>query len=65
VVLKFDLNVLHHGGLGVIRSLGRMGVAVYGVHEGPWAPAARFPLLDVVILARTLAALITRRPEGE
>jgi D-aspartate ligase len=31
---------MHHGGLGVIRSLGRMGVPVYGVHEGPWAPAA-------------------------
>jgi predicted ATP-grasp superfamily ATP-dependent carboligase len=40
VVLKFDPNVLHHGGLGVIRSLGRMGVPVYGVHEGPLAPAA-------------------------
>jgi predicted ATP-grasp superfamily ATP-dependent carboligase len=38
--LKFDPNVMHHGGLGVIRSLGRMGVPVYGVHEGPWAPAA-------------------------
>jgi D-aspartate ligase len=40
VVLKFDPNIMHHGGLGVIRSLGRMGVPVYGVHEGPWAPAA-------------------------
>ncbi len=40
VVLKFDPNVMHHGGLGVIRSLGRIGVPVYGVHEGPWAPAA-------------------------
>jgi len=40
VVLKLDPNVLHHGGLGVIRSLGRMGVPVYGVHEGPLAPAA-------------------------
>jgi D-aspartate ligase len=40
VVLKFDPNVMHHGGLGVIRSLGRHGVPVYGVHEGPWAPAA-------------------------
>ena len=35
VVLKFDPNVMHHGGLGVIRSLGRAGVPVYGVHEGP------------------------------
>src|SRR6201996_5443979 len=40
VVLKFDPNVMHHGGLGVIRSLGRVGVPVYGIHEGPWAPAA-------------------------
>ncbi len=40
VVLKFDPNVMHHGGLGVIRSLGRVGVPVYGVHEGPLAPAA-------------------------
>ena len=40
VVLKFDQNMLHHGSLGVIRSLGRLGVPVYGVHERPWAPAA-------------------------
>ena len=40
VVLKLDPNVMHHGGLGVIRSLGRLGVPVYGVHEGPVAPAA-------------------------
>ena len=40
VVLKFDQNMLHHGSLGVIRSLGRLGVPVYGVHEGAWAPAA-------------------------
>ena len=40
VVLKLDPNVMHHGGLEVIRSLGRLGVSVYGVHEGPWAPAA-------------------------
>src|SRR4029077_16215471 len=40
VVLKFDQNMLHHGSLGVIRSLCRLCVAVYGVHEGAWAPAA-------------------------
>ncbi|HEY6276131.1 MAG TPA: ATP-grasp domain-containing protein [Streptosporangiaceae bacterium] len=40
VVLKFDPNVKHHGGLGAIRSLGRLGVPVYGVHEDRWAPAA-------------------------
>ena len=40
LVLKFDPNVLHHGGLGAIRTLGRLGVPVYGVHEARWAPAA-------------------------
>ncbi|GAB3278014.1 carboxylate--amine ligase [Parasphingorhabdus pacifica] len=40
VVLKFDPNALHHGGLGVIRSLGRRGVPVYAVHESRWSPAA-------------------------
>jgi predicted ATP-grasp superfamily ATP-dependent carboligase len=40
VVLKFDPNVMHHGGLGAIRTLGRLGVPVYGVHERRWAPAA-------------------------
>lgn len=40
VVLKFDPNIMHHGGLGVIRSLGRAGVPVYGVHEDRLAPAA-------------------------
>src|SRR5260221_10889152 len=40
VVLKFDPNVMHHGGLGGIRRLGRRGGPGYGGHEGPWAPAA-------------------------
>jgi D-aspartate ligase len=40
VIFKLDPNVMHHGGLGAIRSLGRLGVPVYGVHEDPWAPAA-------------------------
>src|SRR6266702_2425757 len=41
VVLKFDPNAMHHGGLGAIRSLGRLGVPVYAVVEGAWTPAAR------------------------
>jgi len=41
VVFKLDRNALHHGGLGAIRSLGRLGVPVYSVHEDPLAPAAR------------------------
>lgn len=30
-----------HGGLGIIRSLGRAGIPVYGVHRDLWEPAAR------------------------
>jgi D-aspartate ligase len=39
-VLKLDPNVFHHGGLGVVRSLGRLGVPVHVVHEDAFAPAA-------------------------
>ena len=56
VVLKFDPNVMHHGGLGAIRSLGRLGVPVYGVVEGPWTPAAR---------SRFLAGRLVWRPEPD
>jgi predicted ATP-grasp superfamily ATP-dependent carboligase len=37
VVLKLD----NHGALGAVRSLGRLGVAVYGVHSHAHAPALR------------------------
>ena len=30
-----------HGGVGIIRSLGRAGVPVYGVHQHRWDPSAR------------------------
>ena len=67
VILKFDQNVMHHGGLGAIRSLGRLGVPVYGVHERPWAPAASSRYLrgrwiwhpDAEDVERTLAGLLT------
>lgn len=29
----------HHGGLGVTRSLGRLGIPVFNVSSTPWAPA--------------------------
>src|SRR5215470_14753347 len=29
-----------HGGVGLIRSLGRKGIRVYGVHQNSWEPAA-------------------------
>lgn len=40
LVLRTDRNMFHHGTLGVIRSLGRAGVPVHAVLEGPGAPAA-------------------------
>jgi predicted ATP-grasp superfamily ATP-dependent carboligase len=40
VVFKLDPNVFHHGGLGVVRTLGRLGVPVHVVHEDRLAPAA-------------------------
>jgi D-aspartate ligase len=39
LVLKLVPLPLHHGGVGIIRSLGRMGVPVYGVVEDRFTPA--------------------------
>lgn len=33
------LSSNHHGALGIVRSLGRLGVPVYGIDADPWAPA--------------------------
>ncbi|MCD2195931.1 NAD(P)-binding domain-containing protein [Actinomycetospora endophytica] len=41
VLLRTDRNVMHHGALGVVRSLGARGVAVHAVVEHPWTPLAR------------------------
>ena len=40
LVLNVGRLVLHHGRVGVIRSLGRMGVPVYAVVEDRFTPAA-------------------------
>ena len=40
VVLKLDPNIFHHGALGIVRSLGRLGVPTYAVQEDRWAPMA-------------------------
>jgi D-aspartate ligase len=40
LVLKVGTYPLHHGGLGVVRSLGRLGVPLYGVYEERFTPAA-------------------------
>src|SRR6201986_3148285 len=39
-----------HGGLGIIRSLGREGIPVYGVHQSKWEPAARSRFLQRVFV---------------
>lgn len=39
-----------HGGLGIIRSLGRQGIPVYGVHQSKWEPAARSHFLRQVFV---------------
>ncbi|MEY9845044.1 D-aspartate ligase [Streptacidiphilus sp. BW17] len=40
LVLKFGHYPLHHGGVGAIRSLGRLGVPVHAVTEDRLTPAA-------------------------
>ena len=55
VLLKFDPNVMHHGTLGAIRSLGRMGVPVYAVQESGWAPAGHSRYLRGRVLWRPAA----------
>lgn len=44
------LKLYHQGGLGVARSLGRLGVPVFGVHHERRAPAARSRYLRDVFL---------------
>ncbi|MFC5754600.1 ATP-grasp domain-containing protein [Actinomadura rugatobispora] len=41
LLLRTDRNPFHHGTLGAIRSLGRAGVPVHAILEGPGSPAAR------------------------
>ncbi|WP_326807778.1 ATP-grasp domain-containing protein [Streptomyces sp. NBC_01186] len=39
--MKIGNYPLHHGGVGAIRSLGRLGVPMYAITEDRWTPAAR------------------------
>jgi predicted ATP-grasp superfamily ATP-dependent carboligase len=64
VVLKFDPNVMHHGGLGAIRSLGRMGVPVYAVQESAWAPAGHSRYLRGKVLWRPAGLAVDRVRAG-
>ncbi|MGW0565254.1 carboxylate--amine ligase [Streptomyces sp. NPDC003016] len=40
LIVKIGSYPLHHGGVGAIRSLGRLGVPMYAVTEDRWTPAA-------------------------
>jgi len=40
LIVKFGDYPLHHGGVGAIRSLGRLGVPMYAITEDRWTPAA-------------------------
>jgi D-aspartate ligase len=40
LVLKIGRYILHHGTVGIIRSLGRMGVPVFSIVEDRFTPAA-------------------------
>jgi len=39
LILKFGRFPLHHGTLGIIRSLGSVGIPVYAALEDLWVPA--------------------------
>ena len=39
--MQTSRGLLHHGNLGIVRSLGRLGVPVYVFQDAHWAPAAR------------------------
>ncbi|MFG3252078.1 ATP-grasp domain-containing protein [Streptomyces sp. NPDC048172] len=41
LIVKIGDYPLHHGGVGAIRSLGRLGVPMYAITEDRWTPAAR------------------------
>ncbi|MFJ2608804.1 ATP-grasp domain-containing protein [Streptomyces sp. NPDC087425] len=40
LLVKFGDYPLHHGGVGAVRSLGRLGVPMYAITEDPYTPAA-------------------------
>ncbi|MFJ3639074.1 ATP-grasp domain-containing protein [Streptomyces sp. NPDC090108] len=40
LIVKFGGYPLHHGGVGAIRSLGRLGVPMYAITEDAYTPAA-------------------------
>jgi predicted ATP-grasp superfamily ATP-dependent carboligase len=41
LLLRLDDNIFHHGTLAAVRSLGRAGIPVHAILEGPHAPVSR------------------------
>jgi D-aspartate ligase len=53
LLLKAGRYVIHHGGVGVARSLGRLGVPVYAIVEDRCTPLAMCRHLTAAIVDRT------------
>jgi D-aspartate ligase len=64
LVLKVGRYVLHHGAIGIIRSLGRMRVPVYAVVEDRFTPAAVSRYLTGAFVWETHVLNVQRLLEG-
>ncbi|MEV0557464.1 ATP-grasp domain-containing protein [Streptomyces sp. NPDC050597] len=60
LIVKFGDYPLHHGGVGAIRSLGRLGVPMYAITEDRYTPAAASRHLRQAFVWPTTG---TERPE--
>ncbi|GHF31479.1 ATP-grasp domain-containing protein [Streptomyces griseoluteus] len=56
LIVKFGGYPLHHGGVGAIRSLGRLGVPMYAITEDPYTPAAASRYLERAFVWPTTGA---------
>ncbi|GAA2946980.1 hypothetical protein GCM10010446_35260 [Streptomyces enissocaesilis] len=59
-IVRIGSYPLHHGGVGAIRSLGRLGVPMYAVTEDRWTPAALSRYLERAFVRPTTG---TEEPE--
>jgi predicted ATP-grasp superfamily ATP-dependent carboligase len=64
LVLKVGRYFLHHGAVGIIRSLGRMSVPVYGIVENRFTPAAVSKYLSGAFVWDTRGLDVPRFLEG-
>src|SRR5437870_1433126 len=61
VVLRLAREVFPHGSLGVVRTLGRLGVRTWAFHDDHWAPAvfSRYDAGKLVVRLDALAPIAT------